>query len=168
MTPRAKPSAEAQPIRLRTLAAGDFDAVYEVDQLCYSPDIAYSRRELRWYMHLPGADGVVAVYDERIAGFILWARFENTGHIITIDVLEEYRRMNIGTALLQEAERRLAHRGAVQIELETATNNTAAIAFWNRHGYQTRGILQNYYPDGLNAYAMMKPLVSGRTKAVPK
>ena len=76
--------------------------------------------------------------------------------------------MNIGTALLQEAERRLAHRGAVQIELETATNNTAAIAFWNRHGYQTRGILQNYYPDGLNAYAMMKPLVSGRAKAVPK
>jgi ribosomal protein S18 acetylase RimI-like enzyme len=168
MTPKAKTAAKKQPIRLRTLAAADFETVYELDQLCYSREVAYSRRELGWYMRLPGAEGVVAEVDDRVGGFILWARFDDTGHIITIDVLEEYRRLGVGTALLNEAERRIARRGAVQIELETAVNNTAAIAFWKRHGYQTRGILQNYYPGGLNAYAMMKPLEAGRAKKTPE
>ena len=49
-------------------------------------------------------------------------------------------------------------RGATEIELETAIDNDAAIQFWKRSGYQTRGILKNYYPGGLSAYAMMKRL----------
>jgi [ribosomal protein S18]-alanine N-acetyltransferase len=150
--------AGRETVKLRPFERSDFEALYEIDQKCYPPETAYSRREFRWYMRLPGAEAIIAEAQSVIAGFILTACFEQIGHIITIDVLTEFRRARVGTALLAAAEASLARRGAKEIELETAIDNDAAIQFWKRSGYQTRGILKNYYPGGLSAYAMMKRL----------
>jgi [ribosomal protein S18]-alanine N-acetyltransferase len=154
-----KPAAST-PLVLRGYAPADFEALYEIDQKCYPAEIAYSRRELRWYLRLPAAEITVAEAGQAIAGFILTACFEKTGHIVTIDVLAEFRRTRVGTALLNATERSLAQRGATEIELETAVDNDAAIHFWQRSGYLSRGILKNYYPGGLAAYAMMKRIPS--------
>lgn len=149
-------SSGVESVALRSFAAGDFETLYEIDQRCYPPEIAYSRREFRWYLRLPGAEVIIAEVRGEIAGFILTACFERSGHIVTIDVLGEFRRAGVGTAVLHAAERNLARAGAREIELETAIDNDAAIQFWMKNGYQTRGILKNYYPGGLAAYAMMK------------
>ena len=45
---------------LRTYDPDDFETLYEIDQLCYEREIAYSRRELRNYLRFPGAECVVA------------------------------------------------------------------------------------------------------------
>ena len=130
--PGAKQQSVASALLLRTFRPEDFETLYEIDQVCYPREIAYSRRELRWYLRLPG--------------------------IITIDVLEQFRRAGAGSALVRESEARLVRQGVTTIEIETAVNNPAAIAFWNNHGYISRGILKNYYPGGLSAYAMIKSL----------
>lgn len=148
--------AGSTPLVMRPFAPSDFETLYEIDQKCYPAEIAYSRRELRWYLRLPGAEITVAEAGRTIAGFILTACLEKTGHVVTIDVLAEFRRAGVGTELLAAAEASLAQRGAMEIELETAVDNDAAIQFWKRSGYLTRGVLKNYYPGGLAAYAMMK------------
>jgi len=112
---------------------------------------------------------VIAEVENQIAGFII-AEAETrpqravTGHIITIDVLEPYRRSGIGSLLIRAAEERLAARGAKAIELETARDNDAAIAFWQKHGYRTRGVYEHYYPGGMDAYSMVKSLRSDANK----
>lgn len=156
--PAAKENPATFAPRLRAFRAADFEAIFEIDQQCYPREIAYSRRELRWYLRLPGAEAIVAEDNSKVVAFILSAHWDSIGHIITIDVLPEYRRTRVGTALVEKAESRLAKRGITEIELETATNNDAAIAFWKAHGYLSRGILPNYYPGGLSAYAMIKSL----------
>jgi len=156
--PGAKQQSAARALLLRTFRPEDFDTLYEIDQVCYPREIAYSRRELRWYLRLPGAKGIVAEREGQIAGFLLSANWGQVGHIITIDVLEQFRRAGAGSALVRESEARLARQGVTKIEIETAVNNSAAIAFWNKHGYISRGVLKNYYPGGLSAYAMIKPL----------
>ena len=143
-------------LRLRTCAPGDFETLYEIDQACYAPAIAYSRAELREYLELPGADCIVAESGSTIVGFCITARKAAEGHIITLDVLAPWRRQGVGSRLLGEAERRLAANGARRISLETATDNTPAIAFWNKHGYRTVGVFKRYYPTGLDAWAMSK------------
>ena len=157
---------------IREYGAADFDAIYAIDQACYPADIAYSRGELRWYLSLTGAECVVAeirahknssagsgrTSRKKIAGFIITARQDVHAHIITIDVLELHRRAGLGASLLRRAEARLRKRGAREVWLETATNNEAAIAFWNKHGYRTRGRIRNYYPGGLDAFCMSKSL----------
>jgi [ribosomal protein S18]-alanine N-acetyltransferase len=136
----------------------DFETLYEIDQACYEPEIAYSRRELRNYLRFPGAECVVAEMGDRIIGFCVTAREDALGYIITMDVLEPFRREGVGTRLLDESERRLASRQVREIYLETATDNHSAIAFWTKHGYQKRGIQKGYYPGGRDAYTMAKTI----------
>jgi ribosomal-protein-alanine N-acetyltransferase len=143
---------------LRKYRPQDFEALYAIDQACYQPGIAYSRRELRNYLRFPGAACLVAEAANQSAGFILTSHDDYWGYIVTIDVLEPYRRLGLGTMLLREAERGLAAGNVREVELETATNNASAIAFWKKHGYRTQGVKKNYYPGGIDAYSMLKTL----------
>ena len=145
-------------ITLRDYAPSDFDALYEMDQKIFEPGIAYSRRQLREYLQLEGAQCILAEMGERIAGFIVTAHEEGVGYVVTIDVLPAHRQQSVGTLLLAEAEGRLATSGVHAIELETATDNTPAIAFWQKHGYRNRGVIKNYYPNGRDAFAMRKSI----------
>ncbi len=143
---------------LRIYEPGDFETLYEIDQACYAPAIAYSRRDLRSYLRLPGAECVVAVASMGIAGFCITARDAAEGHIITLDVIQACRRHGAGSLLVAEAERRLAAGGVGKVSLETATDNIAAIAFWQKHGYRSLSVLKRYYPNGLDAWAMSKTI----------
>lgn len=145
---------------IRTYTPEDFETLYEIDQACYEPAIAYSRRELSTYLRFPGAECMIAVAGSEAAGFCLTSRQGPRGHIITIDVVGRLRRQGVGTALLVEAERRLASNGVREVGLETATENQTAIAFWQKHGYRTRGIWNGYYPGGRDAFAMTKSIGS--------
>jgi ribosomal protein S18 acetylase RimI-like enzyme len=145
-------------ITLRTFKPDDFDTLYEIDQACYEPEVAYSKRELRAYLRFSGSDCLVAEAEGKIAGFCISARREESGYIVTIDVLPEFRRDRVGTKLLNEIERRLAANGVREVALETATDNDSAVAFWTKHGYRNRGIKKDYYPGGRDAFAMSKTL----------
>lgn len=167
-----RPSPSLPTLALRVARNADFETLYAIDQVCYSPAIAYTREELRWYLGLRGADCTVAEMKAnrgsrprgRIAGFIVSASRNAHGHIVTIDVLEMYRRAGVGSALLERTELKMAKRGVTEVWLETATNNEAVIAFWKKHGYRSHGRLPGYYPDGLDAFAMSKTLATQNDK----
>ncbi|HTU33240.1 MAG TPA: N-acetyltransferase [Candidatus Acidoferrum sp.] len=161
-------------IALRNYRADDFDTLHRIDQSCYSPEIAYSSEELRRYLSFRRSDCIVAEISEdepsadepreskdelRVIGFCVSIHRGPEGHIITMDVLKEWRRHGIGTALLTEIEKRLARAGVSNVELETATDNPAGIAFWRKNGYRSSGVKRGYYPRGVDAYAMVKSLV---------
>jgi ribosomal protein S18 acetylase RimI-like enzyme len=156
--PAPKQARQSVKISLRPYAPEDFESLYEIDQACYPPSIAYSRPELRAYLRFPNADCLIATIRGKPVGFCLTAYRENRGHIITIDVLDAYRRHKIGSRLLEAVESRMAESGVSEVILETATENHSAIAFWEKHGYRTRGIWKGYYPGGRDAYAMIKSI----------
>src|SRR5690348_2609054 len=142
---------------LRDYSPTDFEALYQVDQACYARGIAYSRRMLRWYLGQRGSLCIVAQLTggaEALLGFIIAHSHGAEGYIVTIDVLEARRRFGIGTALLHETERRLAKTGVRYIGLQTATNNEAGVAFWQRHGYRSSGVTRGYYLGRIDAYEM--------------
>jgi ribosomal protein S18 acetylase RimI-like enzyme len=151
-------------ITLRSFNSEDFDTLYEIDQACYEPEVAYSKRELRAYLRFSGSDCLLAeaeaagAAEKQIAGFCISARRDESGYIVTIDVLPQFRREHVGTKLLSEIERRLAFNGVREVALETATDNDSAVAFWTKHGYRNRGIKKDYYPGGRDAFAMSKTL----------
>jgi len=178
---------------LRPYAPDDFEKIYEIDQACYEPRIAYSRSELRQYLRFPGADCVVAETHEHSAGatressaeamrgksvksvrenassalvgFCITAHRGSWGYIVTMDVLPAHRRHGIASRLLSEGERRMISSGVREIGLETATDNSAAIAFWQKHGYRKSGVRKNYYPGGRDAYSMAKRLAAVQSAA---
>jgi ribosomal protein S18 acetylase RimI-like enzyme len=143
---------------LREYAPADFVALYDLDRICYPRGIAYSKRTLRWFLAQRGAICLIAARGGQIAGFILADQQGRAAHIITIDVAPGERRHGVGTVMMAEVEKRLAALGVRDIYLETATNNAAGAAFWQRHGFRTVGLMSGYYLGRQDAYAMAKRL----------
>jgi ribosomal-protein-alanine N-acetyltransferase len=148
---------------LRPYQASDFEAMHAMDQVCFPKTIAYGRRELRDYLQSEGSHCIVAEItgppsSKIVAGFILTKRADDLAYIVTLDVLEEYRRQSVGSMLLQAAEEEAASHGCTAIYLETATTNKAAIALWKKHGYRESGTIENYYGRGQHAFEMLKRL----------
>ncbi len=149
-------------LSLRSYEPHDFSALHKLDQSCFPRGISYSRTALRYFLMLPSADCVVAINENRIVGFIVSEENPPLAHIITLDVSEKQRRRGVGTALIGKLESNLAARGVRSILLETAIDNEAAVAFWQRHGYRIEAVLKRYYLGRLDAYEMRKILPPAR------
>ena len=145
-----------------------FETLYQIDQACFPKRIAYGRDVLRTYLHAPGAHCIVAEVSGKVAGFILAELAGEFAHVITLDVLPQYRRRSVGSRLLEAAEQEAASQGARQMVLETATTNHPAIALWKKHGYRQSVTLPNYYGHRLDAFEMQKHLeTKSKVKALP-
>lgn len=143
---------------LRAYQPDDFDALYKLDQSCFSRGIAYSKTTLRYFLALASAECLLAVEEGDIAGFILSEVDGALAHIITLDVAEAHRRSGVGSLLLNGAEKNLSAQGVRTVFLETAVDNHAAVNFWSRHGYIREGILKRYYLGRIDGYEMRKKL----------
>jgi ribosomal protein S18 acetylase RimI-like enzyme len=141
---------------LRLYQPSDFETLYRMDQACFPKGIAYGRYELRIYLRSAGSHCLLAAVAGKVAGFVLTEQSAEQGHVITLDVLEAYRRQAIGSLLLSASEQEAASRGGKRMVLETATTNKAAIAFWKKHGYREFATIQDYYGRGLDASQMYK------------
>jgi len=154
------------PVTLRAHEPRDFSALWRLDQRCFPEGIAYSKTMLKYFLKLPSADGTVAEDSGKIVGFILTEENPPLAHVITLDVAESHRRQGVGSALLAESERNLSLRGVRTVLLETSTENEAAVAFWQKHGYRIEATLRRYYLRRIDAYEMRK-ILPGAAPAKP-
>ncbi len=151
-------------LTLRPARPEDLDALWQLDRDCYPRGIAYTRRDLRDFLTHPEALSQVAWSGKEIVGFLIGLYHDGQGHIITADVRASARRQGIASALLRGVESEMGARGVTVVELETATNNAAGIAFWKRSGYQIVAVVPRYYLRRIDAYLMFKRL---RPSVVP-
>jgi [ribosomal protein S18]-alanine N-acetyltransferase len=142
-------------MNLRDFRMGDFEAVYRLDQACFEPGIAYARSELRRFLSLSTAQGIVVEVDGRIVGFAVgYVSVHRLGHVVTLDVAEENRGGGIGSALLTELLRRFAAAFVAEVKLEVDMENEAAIAFYERFGFGRKRRLPDYYGPNRPAWEM--------------
>ena len=84
---------------------------------------------------------------EFVAGFVgVWFMVDET-HIVTIAVRESERRKGIGELLLLAAYDLSHERGLHVLTLECRVSNTAALALYEKYGFQRLGIRKRYYTD---------------------
>lgn len=143
---------------MRDFRPDDFTRLWELDQACFPPGIAYSRVELMHYMRRRGAFTIVAESDGQIAGFTVGECIRNRGHVITIDVLDSLRRKGLGSSLMNAVEERFLRAGCEVSLLETAVNNLSAITFYKRRGYLVIKTIPRYYNGTLDALLMGRKL----------
>src|ERR1700678_2865683 len=137
-------------IQLRGFQRGDLAGLHQLDGACFSPEIAYSKAELRYFLTHPSCSCWIAERPEnKLAGFVLIERARRNGrlagHIVTLDVDPGERRRGLGTLLMQTAEEQMRQEGAGVLRLEVAENNPAAQQFYRSLGFVTRGRIAKYY-----------------------
>jgi ribosomal protein S18 acetylase RimI-like enzyme len=158
---------------IREYRAADFDRLWQIDQLCFPPGIAYTQMELSGFITRRNAitlvgefgalehpDGSPAPTADRIAGYVIAHPIRRKyGRILTLDILPEARRFGLASRLMNACEERLRALGCSEVYLETAVNNEAALRLYHKLGYEVLRTLPEYYSSpGLDAFQMNKRL----------
>ncbi|HET7186344.1 MAG TPA: N-acetyltransferase [Terriglobales bacterium] len=160
--------AGADRYELRDSRPADFRRLWQIDQICFAPGIAYSQRELAYYMKMRGAFTIVAVKSasaaevrggKGVVGFVVGQILaRGLGHVVTIDVMPEVRRAGLGTLLMNECEARLRAAGCRAVYLESAVDNEPALRFYKLHGYSVLKTIPRYYMNTIDALMLGKNL----------
>jgi [ribosomal protein S18]-alanine N-acetyltransferase len=147
-------------MRLRSFVPADLGKLYEIDQACFDPGISYSRSELERFIRHRNSQTWVAEEGGKITGFLIASREpRQILHIVTIDVVEAWRRRRVGSLLMEAAEKWAREQQLRLIGLETAQDNRGAQRFYKARGYRKVDEIDDYYADGTGAWVMVKELL---------
>lgn len=80
--------------------------------------------------------------------------FVKKGHVVSIAVLDAYRRRGIANALVEESVNGVKLRNCDEFYLEVRCSNNAAVRLYEKLGFSIRQQLNSYYRDGEDAYLM--------------
>ena len=135
-------------IDIRRLTLSDLGDIDVIERESYPTP--WSRSMFAGELAKPSSISLGA-YDENaggtLVGYLIISRYVDAWHIMNVAVVPEYRRRGVATSLLNELFRltdRDARRGYT---LEVRTSNAAAIALYERLGFQPTGVRRGYYTD---------------------
>jgi [ribosomal protein S18]-alanine N-acetyltransferase len=99
--------------------------------------------------------GMVAEYDERVVGFMIYELHKNRLHILNFAVLSEFRRRGVGQAMVRKLVGKLSQQRRNRIMLEIRETNLAAQLFFRDAGFRAISVLRDFYDDTIeDAYLM--------------
>lgn len=81
--------------------------------------------------------------------------FVKKGHVVSVAVLDEYRKKGIGKALVEESINGVKIKKCDEFYLEVRCSNNDAVRLYEKLGFVIRQQLNAYYRDGEDAYLMV-------------
>jgi ribosomal-protein-alanine N-acetyltransferase len=159
--------SDIKPIIIRRCTQQDLEAVIEVNEKELPEDYPYF-----FYKSIldnyPESFLVACNDNGKIIGYIMWRvertpainslKLINKGHLVSIAVLKNYRRLGVAAALLTNSMKNIKKYKISEFVLEVRVSNYSAINLYKKFNFATHSIKEKYYRDGENAYFMiLKP-----------
>ena len=135
-------------IKIEDASLKYLDKMVEIEKQCFT-DEAFSRQQISYLLTDYNTISLVAKINGELAGFVILQLEEQNdrefGHIITLNVSSNFRRVGVAQKMMGEAEHLLRARGIVECRLEVRQDNHAAIKLYKQLGYVEIGVLDRYY-----------------------
>jgi ribosomal-protein-alanine N-acetyltransferase len=146
-------------ITLRDYRPNDWDAMYALDVQCFDLPFRFSRRAMREFAEAPGAITVLAQAEGDLAGFCVVQMEEYVGYVVTLDVAPRWRRQGLAGTLMSEMETKVRAVGGTAMALHVFPGNDGAVQFYQRIGYQSLGVAEEFYGRDRDAHVYGKSLL---------
>lgn len=161
-------SGQNNSYRSREFVAKDLDSVTLINKKCL-PENYPSGFFVDISERFPKAFLVAElVKSKEIVGYIMGRierglsnygfRLTKKGHIVSVAVLHEYRKLGVGLDLVSKSLKAMGDYGANEFVLEVRESNVPAIGLYKKLGFENSKTLKGYYSDGEDAYLMSKRL----------
>lgn len=145
------------PLRIRDFKDEDFEALCQIDRICFPEEIAFSVHDFRSYLNHPDRLVRIAERSGQVIGFILALTEKNSCvHVMTLDVLPEFRRQCTGSLLMDALHEETGRLGITTAILEVSCFNLAAQRLYGKLHYKNIGTLPGYYSWKEDAYCMVR------------
>lgn len=149
----------------RRAVEADMPSLMKVEEDCFGIE-RFSPQVVRAFIERDNAFIIVGIEGDEIvaSAMALYSEEADEGKIASIAVVRRLRGAGIGGQLLEECEHVFRAHGLTRYSLEVEMNNEPAISLYRTRGYQTMGIIDDFYAPGRHAYCMEKRV--GSTKGV--
>jgi ribosomal-protein-alanine N-acetyltransferase len=127
---------------VRAATVDDLDAIAAVEATSF--DAPWTREIFAQELERALARVVVTELDA-VVGFACTWHVVDEAHLLRVAVLPAARGRGIGTALLARVFADARAGGCVQVDLEVARSNVAALALYRRAGFVEVGVRPGYY-----------------------
>lgn len=146
-------------VTLREYRSGDFETMFALDEICFSPAFRFSRAAMRKFAEAKRARVVVAERAGKLVGFcIVHVERGGVGYVVTLDVAPAERRGGLARRMLAELEERVRAEGGGVMVLHVSVENAGAVRFYEALGYECAMTEEGFYGEGLDAWVYRKGL----------
>lgn len=138
------------------VSAEHLSQIAALEALCFTEP--WSEQALQLLL-TDAAVGFAAVREGRVCGYGGMMTVVGEGQITNVAVDPSCRRMGIGEAILEALLTEAKQRDAEQVALEVRVSNVAAVALYQKHGFETAGVRKGFYRHPTeDALVMLRPL----------
>jgi ribosomal-protein-alanine N-acetyltransferase len=139
---------------VRKFEPGDAGAVEQLMKKC--PQAAAWSSNTCQELSLSGQSAWVVEADQSVCGFLVAHTVAGQGEILNLAVDPANRNAGHASVLLQRALDEFRRQAIADIFLEVRASNSAALAFYERHGFVRTGQRPGYYQNPPEAAVLMR------------
>lgn len=126
--------------------SGMLDKIYALDNTVFDEE-KYSRNMIADALYDESYIILVASIDDDIIGYIMVSYVVDEAELQKICVSHDNQRSGVGYQLLSNVQNLLSDRGIKTLYLEVRKDNTKAINFYEKNGFEIVSIREKYYGD---------------------
>jgi ribosomal-protein-alanine N-acetyltransferase len=149
-------------VHIRWMIRRDMQEVLEIERECF--EFPWSEEDFVRCLRQRNCIGMVAEYDDRVVGYMIYELHKTRLHILNFCVGKRMRRLSIGSQMIEKLISKLSSQRRARITLEVRETNLPAQLFFRANGFRAVSVLRGYYEDTPeDAYLMQyryRPAVS--------
>lgn len=139
---------------IRLMSEADLDAVLVIERQCYPHP--WSSQQFLQELENPVASILVGEIEDKIVGYVCYWLIAGEMQILNLATAPLLRCKGVAAQLLEQAFEQCSLLGLSSAWLEVRSGNQAAIALYQRYGFELSGTRRAYYRDGVDAFVMVK------------
>lgn len=136
---------ELQRVRLRWMIRRDMLAVLEIERLSF--DHPWSADVFMRTLRCQNCIGMVAECDELVVGYAIYRLQRHSLEILNFAVHPDFRRQQVGTAILDKLKRKLSPQRRKRITLQVRETNLPAQLFFRACGMRATIVVKDAFED---------------------
>ncbi|NOX54579.1 MAG: ribosomal protein S18-alanine N-acetyltransferase [Planctomycetes bacterium] len=140
-------------VQIRWLIRRDLPEVLDIERASF--EFAWTEEDFLCCLRQRNCIGMVAEYEDRIVGFMIYELHKSTLQILNFAVHPDFRRLKIGSQMIEKLVDKLCQQRRREIRLEVRETNLPAQLFFRSQGFRALAVLRNHYEDtDEDAYVM--------------
>ncbi len=140
-------------VHIRWMIRRDMAEVLEIENTNF--EFPWSEQDFIRCLRQRNCIGMVAEFDERVVGFMVYELHKDQLHILNFAVHPDFGRRGIGQQMVGKLISKLSHQRRNRVLLEVRETNLSAQLFFRAMGFRAVTVLRDYYDDTTeDAYLM--------------
>lgn len=144
---------EKLSVRIRWMIRRDMPEALAIEESSF--EFPWTEEDFVRCLRQRNCIGMVAERNDKIVGFMIYELLQSELHILNFAVRKEFRRMGVGSQMMEKLVSKLSYGRRDRIVLEVRETNLDAQLFFKKQTFRAIDVLRDYYEDTIeDAYLM--------------